>query len=195
MSSPRQIFQFRLSLEGIRPEVWRRVAVPSDFTLAQLHRVIQAAMGWQDYHLHEFIVSGRTYGVPDPDYDIDRDVIDDRTAHLRDLNLSPGTRVAYLYDFGDNWRHIVELEDVLSVGSEAAIPVCLAGEHATPPEDVGGVSGYEEFLEILADPSHEEHEHMRSWVGRRFDPEYFSNEEANRRLRKAFRRQKAARLA
>jgi hypothetical protein len=194
MLSPSQIFQFRLSLEGILPEVWRRIHVPADFTLAQLHRVIQAAMGWQNYHLHEFIVSGRTYGIPDPDFDVEREVVDDRTARLRDLNLSPGTRLAYLYDFGDDWHHILQLEDVLSICSEGAIPLCLAGEHATPPEDVGGVIGYEEFLEALADRSHEEHEHMMSWVGRPFDPKYFSNEEANRRLRKAFRRRKVARM-
>lgn len=195
MSSPKQIFQFRLSLKGIRPEVWRCVQVPADFTLAQLHRVIQATMGWQDCHLHEFIVSGRTFGAPDPDYDVDREVVDDRTARLRDLNLSPGSRLEYLYDFGDDWHHLLKLEEVRAVCGEDAIPLCLAGQHATPPEDVGGVFGYAEFLEVLSDPSHEEHEHMRSWVGRPFDPECFSNEEANRRLRKAFRHRKAARVA
>jgi hypothetical protein len=86
MASPKQLFQFRLSLEGIQPAVWRRVQVPADFTLAQLHRVIQAAMGWLDYHLHEFTVSGHTYGVLDPDYDGGREVVDDRTVRLRDLN-------------------------------------------------------------------------------------------------------------
>ncbi len=195
MASQKQVFQFRLSLEGIQPEVWRRVQVPADFTLAQLHRVIQAAMGWLDYHLHEFAVSGHMYGVPDPDYDVDRKVVDDRTVRLRDLNLSPGSRMEHLYDFGDNWRHVLELEDVLPAYGEDAIPLCLGGERATPPEDVGGVFGYEEFLEALSDSSHEEHEQMKSWVGRPFDPKCFSTEEANRRIRKAFRRRKAARVA
>jgi hypothetical protein len=107
----------------------------------------------------------------------------------------PGRRLEYLYDFGDDWQHVLQLEDVLPTHGDDAIPLCLGGERATPPEDVGGVFGYEEFLEALSDPCHEEHEHMKSWVGKPFDPKYFSPEEANRRLRKAFRGRKAARVA
>src|ERR1700719_2155964 len=85
-SLSRQIFQFRLSLDGIKPPIWRRILVPADFTLSQLHRVIQAVMDWKDYHLHEFNVAGRVYGIPDPDGDLE--FIDDRKVRLRDLSLS-----------------------------------------------------------------------------------------------------------
>jgi len=152
-------------------------------------------MDWQDYHLHEFTVTGRAYGVPDPDFDADREVADDRVVRLRDLNLSVGDRIQYAYDFGDDWQHGLELEDVGQSDAANTGPVCLDGERSAPPEDVGGPPGYEEFLQALSDPDHEEHEHMKSWVGRPFDPKYFSVEEANQRLRKRFRHRKSAQKA
>ena len=186
----REVLQFRIFLHGVQPLVWRRIRVPSDFTLARLHRVIQAVMDWQDYHLHEFTIAGRVYSVPDPDYDGDREVVDDRTVRLRDLSLSAGDHLEYLYDFGDNWQHALELEEVLQGDADDIGPLCLEGECSTPPEDVGGISGYEEFLEALSDPDHEEHDHMVSWVGQPFDPGRFSVEAANVRLRKKFRPRK-----
>jgi hypothetical protein len=103
------------------------------------------------------------------------------------LNLAIGDRIEYAYDFGDNWQHVLELEDKMPPSAEADYPLCAGGERSAPPEDVGGVSGYEEFLEALFDPGHEEHEHMKSWVGRPFDPGTFSVAEANERLRKRLR--------
>ena len=188
-----QVLQLRLSIEGIKPEIWRRIQVTSDFTLARLHRVIQAVMDWQDYHLHQFTFAGREYGVPDPEDE--HEVIDERTVRLRDLGMSSGDCLEYFYDFGDDWRHVVELEEVLQIGADHLLPHCLGGERSAPPEDVGGVKGYEEFLEALCDPSHQEHDHMESWVGRPFDPENFSIDEANARLEKRFRRRDAAKRA
>lgn len=189
----KEVLQFRLFLEGIQPLVWRRFRVASDLSLARLHTVIQMVMDWQDYHLHEFKYAGRTYGVPDPDYDGEREVVEDQSVRLRDLNLSAGDRLEYVYDFGDNWQHVLQLEEALAADADDIGPLCLGGEWSAPPEDVGGVSGYEEFLEALLEPNHEEHGHMKSWVGRPFDPERFSVEEANERLRKKFRRRKVGR--
>jgi hypothetical protein len=185
------VLQFGLLLEGSQPLIWRQIQVPADFTLARLHGVIQAVMGWQDYHLHEFTIAGRTYSVPDPESEFE--AIDERTVRLRDFNLSPGDRIGYQYDFGDDWQHVLELEEVLASDTDDLRPHCLAGERSTPPEDVGGISGYEEFLEALRDPNHEEHDHMKGWVGRQFDPTEFSVEEANARLEKRFRRRKVVR--
>ncbi len=185
----RQVLQFRLVLEGVEPAVWRRIQVPIDFTLARLHRVVQAVMGWQDYHLHQFTIGGRAYGVPDPEDELE--VIDERAVRLCDLQLAPGDRLQYLYDFGDNWQHVFELEEVLQGDAKDLTPRCLGGDCSTPPEDVGGAPGYEEFLRALADPKHEEHAHMKSWVGRTFDSRSFSIQEANQHLRKSFRRRQA----
>jgi hypothetical protein len=185
-----KIFQFRLSLEGIHPEVWRRVQVPADFTLAQLHRVIQTVMDWQDYHLHEFRVTGRTYGDLESQEEVPGN--DERTVRLRDLGISRGDHIQYVYDFGDDWQHLLELEDVVLSDTDNVAPLCLGGERSAPPEDVGGIPGYEDFLEAMADPSHEEHHNMKSWVGRPFDPAHFSTLEVNKRLRRKFGQQKTA---
>ena len=185
MARIRQIFEFRLYLEHVHPTVWRRILVPDDCTLARLHKVIQAVMNWQDYHLHEFTVKGQAYG--DPEVDEEDRVVDDRTVRLLNLNLAIGDHIEYAYDFGDNWQHVLELEDKMPPSAEADYPLCVGGERSAPPEDVGGVSGYEEFLEALFDPGHEEHEHMKSWVGRPFDPGTFSVAEAYERLRKRLR--------
>ncbi len=111
-------------------------------------------------------------------------MLDERTVHLRDLGLASGAHFEYAYDFGDNWQHVLEFEDEVSPAAGAVYPVCVGGECSAPPEDVGGVSGYEELLEALADPGHEEHEAMKEWLGRPFDPTAFSVADANLRLRK-----------
>src|SRR6266436_9095184 len=185
MARVKRVFQFRLSLAEVRPTVWRRIQVPDDCTLARLHKIIQAVMGWQDYHLHEFTIDGQAYG--DPEVDEEDRLVDDRTVRLRDLDLAIGGRIEYAYDFGDNWQHVLELEDKMPPVAGAIYPLCAGGECSAPPEDVGGVSGYEEFLEALSDPDHEEHEHMKSWIGRPFNSTAFSANEANERLRKQLR--------
>ncbi len=185
MARIKEILQFRLTLEHIRPTVWRRILVPDDCTLARLHKIIQAVMDWQDYHLHDFTIEGRAYG--DPEVDEEDRLVDDRTVRLRNLDLAIGDRIEYAYDFGDNWQHVLELEDKTPPSAEAVYPQCVGGEGSAPPEDVGGVSGYQEFLEALFDPAHEEHDHMKLWVGRPFDPRAFSVSAANERLRKKLR--------
>jgi len=191
-NSSTRVFQFRLSLDGIEPPIWRRILVPGDFTLAQFHRVIQPVMEWEDYHLHQFDIAGRVYGIPDPDGE--HQFIDDRTVRLRDLNLSRRNRIDYTYDFGDDWLHALKLEEVSQGDSDDIRALCIGGERNAPPEDVGGIFAYQEFLEILSDPNHEQHRDIKDWIGD-FDPEYFSVEEANKRLRKSFRRRKATQRA
>ncbi len=184
-NSSRQVFQFHLSLVGTTPPIWRRILVPADFTLSQLHRVIQAVMDWTDDHLHQFNIAGRVYGIPDPDGMLQ--FIDDRTVRLRDLNLTRRNRISYTYDFGDEWVHVLKVEEVSQGDSDDIRALCMAGERSAPPEDVGGVFGYEELLVARSDPSHERHDEAKEWIGD-FDPEYFSIEEANKRLRKKVRR-------
>src|SRR5579863_7167479 len=181
-NSSRQVFQFRLSLDGIKPAIWRRILVPADIRLSRLHQVIQAVMDWKDCHLHEFNVAGQVYGIPDPDGE--HQFVDDRSVCLRDLNLSRGDRIGYIYDFGDEWRHVLQLEEVLHGETDDIVALCIGGERNAPPEDVGGVFGYEEFLEALSDANHEQHRDRKEWIGYPFDSEQFSVEETNKRLRK-----------
>jgi hypothetical protein len=112
MARVRQIFQFRLHLEEVRPLVWRRIQIADDSTLARLHKVIQAVMAWEDYHLHEFTIRGYAYGEPESDEE--QRLIDDRTVRLRNLNLKIGERIQYAYDFGDDWQHVLEVEEKMA---------------------------------------------------------------------------------
>lgn len=187
MEKNRTLYQLKVTLQEIQPPVWRRIQVWHDITLARLHTVLQIVMGWEDYHLHEFVIGRRLYSVPDADDDLyKRKVIDESRVHLQDVVPRVGTRFQYIYDFGDNWRHDLLLEAIVLPDSSAHYPRCVAGQRRTPPEDVGGTLGYEDYLEAVADPKHEAHENMLQWRGP-FDPESFSFAAVNQRLRKKFR--------
>ncbi len=181
---PENILQFRVSLDHIEPHIWR-IEVPDSYTLKQLHRIIQIVMGWQDSDLHEFSLNGKRYGEPNPEDE--ENVIDERTVRLRDLALSNGDGIGYVYDFGDDWQHQLVLEAKLVSAPQSLYPACIAGERNSPPEDVGGVDGYADFLDAIANPEHEEHDATLEWVGGDFDPEAFSVTEVNERLRRSLR--------
>ncbi len=172
------VFQLKVTLQGIKPPVWRRVLVDGASTLDQVHEVIQAAFGWWNYHLHEFEVGDARYGVPDedynPEYDFGPPTIDEGQVRL-DSVAGEGSKLDYTYDFGDDWRHRIVVEKVLAAddGAPVTVPACVDGRRACPPEDCGGPWGYEELLAIFADPSHPEHAERREWLGRPFDPDAF----------------------
>jgi hypothetical protein len=169
--------QIKITLAEIEPRVWRRLVVPWTWHLGQLHLAIQAAFNWWDYHLHEFRIGGLRYGDPevleDGAFEDDPRVFDEREVRLRDFDREPGTCFTYLYDFGDSWLHTVEIEKLLALDAPPRFGTCIAGARARPPEDVGGVSGYERFLAIMADPDDLEHTETRIWCGGHFDPEWF----------------------
>lgn len=174
------IYQLKVTLEDIEPPIWRRLEVPGEITLAKLHSVIQLAMGWLDYHLHEFRIGDATYGEPDPEFDDGREVNNDRPARLSRAVPSVGEEFVYEYDFGDGWTHHIVVEDIRAPEPRIRCPRVLAGARACPPEDVGGPSGYADFLEAIGDPKHDEHDHMLGWVGGAFDPEAFDVRAKNR---------------
>jgi hypothetical protein len=171
-------------LRGISPPIWRQFQVWEDATLAQLHRILQIVMGWENYHLYEFRIGGRKYG--DPDLDDEREIIDAKRTRIRNVLPGVGAEFEYEYDFGDDWQHDLLLEAVMQSGPETLCPHCIAGERNCPPEDVGGSREYADYLETLADPDHEEHENMMQWRGP-FDPETFSIEKVNWELERKFR--------
>jgi hypothetical protein len=175
------IYQLKITLKGSKPPIWRRVLVVSDIPLSKLHRIIQAAMGWWDSHLHQFIVGDTYYGVPYPDDW--HEVKDERRAKLNQVAPAEKSRLIYEYDFGDDWLHAVQVEKILPPDTAQKLPVCIKGKRACPPEDVGGVWGYDTFLEALNDTEHPEHEMYKEWIGDEFDPEAFDLDEINERLR------------
>ena len=176
------IFQIKVTLEGSKPPIWRRLLVRSDITLGDLHHIIQAAFGWEGYHLHQFLVGGAYYGEPHPDYLGYVDMHDEQDVTLRQVAPREGSKFRYEYDFGDSWLHQVLVEKILPPEPGQVYPVCIKGRRACPPEDVGGIWGYYGFLEAIQDPDHEEHDEYLEWVGGAFDPEAFDLEEVNQAL-------------
>jgi pRiA4b ORF-3-like protein len=176
-------YQIKITLRGIRPPIWRRVLVPSKFTLFELHGVIQIAMGWEDCHLHDFTISRRRYALPSGD-DFDEPIDEERT-RLGEV-IGAGSKFVYQYDFGDSWEHAVVVEKITD-DVEIDSPLCVGGARACPPEDSGGAWGYFEKLEALANPDDdEENGYLREWMGD-FDPERFDKDSVNKELKRAFR--------
>jgi hypothetical protein len=176
-----QALRLRVELLDVAPMVWRTVLVSVDITLFRLHDVLQAAFGWENRHLHEFRAGDKRWGRPDPQFDPPGSVASGRAQLVRVLPASG--RLDYLYDFGDGWEHLIQLQ-----GTEKAawrdLPRCIAGANACPPEDCGGPHGYEELRRILADPDDPDHAAMRRWAGRYFDPAKFVLATANRRVKR-----------
>jgi hypothetical protein len=175
------VYQLKVTVRGSKPPIWRRMQVGSDTTLPKLHRILQAAMGWSDYHLHLFNIEGDDYSRPDPEYG--DDMLNERSVRLGAFVQGPGFKFIYEYDFGDSWRHDVLVEKMLPPEAGARYPVCLTGKRACPPEDCGGIWGYANFLDAIGDPQHEEHDELLDWIGGSFDPEAFDLDAVNRRLR------------
>ena len=174
------IYQLRVALNGIRPPIWRRILVPGDMKLSVLSEILLNTMGWFGYHMHQFIVDGVYYGEPDPDYFFEME--DESKFTLQQIAPRAGKKFKYEYDFGDSWEHTVKVEKVLAPEEGMTYPVCIKGKRACPPEDVGGVWGYAEFLETISDSDNEEAEEMLDWAGGDFDPEDFDLDEINSQL-------------
>ena len=177
-------FQLRIQLEDIKPVVWRRLLVPGSVRLSKLHDMFQVAMGWTNSHLHSFKVGDVSYGMNlEDDWDDELDEVDEKTVTV--LQATRGhRRFRYVYDFGDNWRHDVVIEDEIHSPHGLKFAVCVEGQNACPPEDCGGTGGFAELLEVLADPSNEEHEHYLGWVGGIFDPTAFDLVSVNAELQR-----------
>jgi len=175
------IYQIKIALDGIRPPIWRRVQVPAEMTLADLHDVIQLAMGWEDCHLHEFQIGHDRYGVlMDDDFGSDLDA-DEAEVRLADEITREKAKFRYTYDFGDDWRHTLTVEKILEADPNVAYPVCLTGKRACPPEDCGGPWGYESLLEAKKHPKDPRCAELLEWAGD-FDPEAFDLNAVNTRL-------------
>ena len=183
-ASALQVVQLRIGLRYLRPPIWRRVLVPNVMTLEELHTTIQLAMGWENTHLHEFIVNRQSYG--DPTWDEIGDMLSESKVRLADLGLDVGSQFEYIYDFGDDWRHLVKVEEIMPYDQAAFYPVCLKAVRACPPEDVGGPYGYAEFLDALADADHPDHESVEEWIGDEFDPKQVDLGEINADLEALF---------
>lgn len=176
------IYRVHVSLREIEPPIWRLIELSSPTTLKQFHRILQIAMGWDDSHLHEYIADGRRYATPDPSCDKTGDMVREAGVRLTSVLPAVGAEISYIYDFGDYWQHNIRLEAILTPEPNVRYPRLVDGRRSCPPEDCGGADGYADLLEVLLDPTHEDYEYFREWVGPRFNAEIFSVEAANERL-------------
>lgn len=173
------VYDVRVSLLGAEPPVWRRFRVPADARLSLVHSVLQLVMGWENYHMHEFVASDRKrYGMVDDAY-AGREVLDEQDYPFSALLGKQGDRCLYVYDFGDHWVHELVLESVSELRPEDEPVLCLEGAGACPPEDCGGVPGYAALLGSLRDRTDSEHADAVELLGEEFDPEAFDCDEFN----------------
>jgi hypothetical protein len=177
---PAALLELKLTLVGVKPPVWRRLVVTNQISLKRLHELLQVVAGWDDKHLHEFVIDKRRYGQPAPHEVVP--VENEALFRLHSLPFKVGTTFSYVYDFGDHWEIEVKVERIRPLDPKEANPRVLGGTRAFPPEDSGGPGDYEDLREALTDPGHPEHEEYRDWVGEDFDPEHFDLEETNERL-------------
>jgi len=162
--SAETIARLPIVLNDIEPAIWRRVDVPVTATLKMLHDIVQAAMGWEDCHLWYFEAGDRRYGLPDPMWP-ESGMTAARNGKLATL-IDRGVReLVYTYDRGDDWRHTITVETVGHGEPDVKYPRFIDGERRCPPEDVGGLPGFEMFLDAMADPGHQEHDRLREWYG------------------------------
>ncbi|MHC4699003.1 MAG: plasmid pRiA4b ORF-3 family protein, partial [Planctomycetota bacterium] len=185
--SGKRLYQFKITLKDIRPPIWRRIQV-KDCSLDKLHEHIQTAMGWTNSHLHRFKIDDTLYGDPDllcEGWEDESSPVNSLETKVSTIIPEDGTQIRfeYEYDFGDGWEHEILFERCLQAEKGYRYPVCVEGERACPPEDVGGTYGYEEYLEAITDPEHEEHESFMKWRGP-FDPEAFDAAATTRRMRR-----------
>lgn len=209
---PEQVYELKIVLKGTKPPIQRRIAVASDILLSDLHEVIQIVMGWDDDHLHQFVIRNsnpkpkpeqirmlaakmefaklaammrpdRCFSDPQSELE---DVEDERKVRLNEIAPTVKSKIVYEYDFGDGWEHSIEVVKIGPPAQGVKYPMCISGKGACPPEDCGGVWGYYDMLEILKNPKHQRYEEIAEWMPPEFDPDYFNVEEVNEILASEF---------
>lgn len=181
------LLQLKIQIKGItKPPVWRKLLVPDYFTFDRLHEVIQAAFGWQNYHLYQFSPKGfgsyPEIGIIDEEWD-EGNTEDAEKIILKEFLNQKGQKYSYIYDFGDSWTHLITIEDIIDRNQLKA--ELLDGKGACPPEDCGGTWGYENIKDIMKNKQHEEHDSVRTWLGledEKWDPNYFDMNEAKQEV-------------
>lgn len=177
-------YQLRVTLKYLKPAIWRGLLVPDTATLAQLHRCLQITMGWSDSHMHAFQVAKARYGMPDREWEDVNPTLNEKQFTLVAVLGRTVKKFAYLYDFGDGWEHEVRVEKLLPAIDQPPYPRCTAGANACPPDDLGGVPRYCDFVAAVLNPKHPEHEELLQWCGGRFDPFAFDINQVNAQLKR-----------
>src|SRR5262249_28314710 len=171
MTAVDRIAHIRIELKDIDPTIWRRVEVPLTTSLKGLHDIIQAVMPFENYHLFGFDVGDKRYGIPDRKWDHVRETLDAKNIKLGALVERGVTSFSYTYDFGDDWRHSIAIEHLTAADPKLDYPRFIDGSRRAPPEDVGGIPGFQEFIDAMINPRHRGHQRLTKWYGGSFDPD------------------------
>ncbi|NDV43076.1 plasmid pRiA4b ORF-3 family protein [Flagellimonas sediminis] len=183
----KKVFKFRIELEGTSPTIWREFLAPSDTTFYRFHHIIQIVMGWENYHLYEFTMDSYRIGqqFEEEGFNGPNEIIDSKTITIGEVLQAKGQKLEYLYDFGDYWQHSLTLEMIID-DLTIPFPICCAGALNCPPEDVGSIPGFYDFLKIMENPRHPEHKETKTWVNSklvaidgRYDPQKIPLERVN----------------
>jgi len=176
-----KIYQIKVELRYSEPIIWRRILVNSNILLVDLHRILQTVMGWTNSHLHLFSDNRNEYSPIE--FEVEG-AIDSRITKLSKILKKENEKILYEYDFGDGWEHDLILEKIQLEDENSNAPICIDGKRNCPPEDCGGIGGYENLLEIISDKKHPEYKETITWLGGKFDPEYINIEKINKSLKK-----------
>ncbi len=178
------IIQLKITLQGTKPPIWRRVLVDKTTTFEKLHHIIQIAMGWTNSHLYEFEING--YRITEQNEEFDDDFgdksIDASTVTLDSILADTKEKFIYTYDFGDGWDHKIVVEKFLSHDIQIKYPSCIGGKLSCPPEDCGGIPGFYNLIDIIGNKRHPERKEMLKWLGDKYDADYFDKDEVNKEL-------------
>lgn len=180
------VYRLKITLKWSTPEIWREVLMKADRTFEDLHNVIQIIMEWNNSHLHEFRPDDSKYIGSKPRNTFgfgNKTYINESNAKLKDYLQKKGATIEYIYDFGDDWQHIIDLKEIKEADDNRQYPICIDGENAAPVEDVGGIPGYYNMIEALSNPEHPEHDMFKEWLGENYDPGYYDQDIINNILR------------
>ncbi len=181
MKSATYSLKMKVTLDGVKPEIWRSFVVDSSLSLKDLHDVLQVVMGWENSHLYVFEINGMEYGIPSDDDFTDVEVA--KKVKLAKLGLQEKDKFRYTYDFGDDWKHTIKVEKILPGENPYGSPFCLEGERNCPPEDCGSIQGYEDIVEAMKNKKSKEAKEFIEWLGEPYDSEYFDINGINKRLK------------
>jgi len=178
------IYQFKIELQHSDPLIWRRIKVNQNYRMDSFHQVIQIVMGWENSHLHEFLIDDKIVGMVDHAFvgELQPNEVEESTLILREFDFGKSDTFEYFYDFGAKWNHIVTVENFMP--GDLFFPNCYDGEGACPPEDCGGIMAYNDICAILKNPDHPDHKNMLEVWPEDFKPDYFNSIAVNEELKR-----------
>jgi hypothetical protein len=173
------MYQLKITIDGITPPIWRTIQVPETYSLNRLHHIIQISLGWTNSHIYCF--GNDNVHITDPLLWAGGTTMWDKKVKIKDVLQKEGDSLSYEYDFGDSWKHTIVLEKIEDGGSNSIR--CLDGAKDAPPEDYGGIRGYQELLHHVKHPEKDGYLELLEWLDDDYNPEIFDLKGVNKGLR------------